>query len=383
MDARQKPPASETDESVHAAWSRIWHSMSPESSLVAWMDWASHLATSPGKQSDLTQLALEQMDRLHDLFKQGLAPDEGKRPSGAAETEGLPDRRFADPAWGRWPFNLIGNAHLMRSQWWEKATSDVWGVDPHHQRLVAFGARQWMEMASPANFPALNPVVIRKSLDEEGANLARGLSHFFEDVARRLSGQRPAGTEDFVVGEQVATTPGKVVLKNDLIELIQYTPTTDKVRPEPILMIPAWIMKYYILDLSPANSLVRHLVDQGYTVFCISWKNPHAEDRDRGMADYLDLGFRPALDKVEAICGGAKIHAAGYCLGGTLLSIAAAAMARDGDRRIASLTLLAAQTDFTEPGELGLLIDESQVALLEAQMAETGYLPAEHMTAAF
>ncbi|ANH06153.1 MULTISPECIES: PHA/PHB synthase family protein [Hyphomicrobiales] len=382
MESRKEEKSSkELDEEAHAAWSRAWSSISPESPLLAWMDWASHLATSPGKRAELSRLALDQLERIQTIIKAGLSQSDDGQSAGALPP--LSDRRFADPSWGQWPFNLFGQSFEMQRRWWGEATRDVWGVDPHHQRLVAFGVEQWMEMLSPSNLAMLNPVVIRKSLDENGANLARGLSNLFDDIARRMANQPPAGTENFVVGKDVAATPGKVVFRNRLIELIQYEPTTEVVHPEPILIVPAWIMKYYILDLSPHNSLIRYLVDQGFTVFCISWKNPDPGDRDMGMAEYLDLGFHAALSTVNTIAAGARVHAAGYCLGGTLLSIAAAAMARDLDDRLASVSLLAAQTDFSEPGELGLLIDESQIALLEAQMAEVGYLHAEQMTAAF
>ncbi|MBX3711062.1 MAG: polyhydroxyalkanoic acid synthase [Lysobacter sp.] len=366
---------------AHMAWAQAWSSISPESSLLAWTDWASHLANSPGKQSELLAFAGALSEQWMSLLKKGLvSPDQE-----AAAPEPLPanDRRFNDPAWDQWPYNLYRSSFLIQSQWWEQATQDVWGVDPQHERLMAFGAKQWLEMVSPTNSALFNPVVLKKTIEEQGANLARGMSNFLDDLRRQLSGEPPAGTENFVVGRDVAVTEGKVVLRNQLIELIQYAPTTEKVHPEPILIIPAWIMKYYVLDLSPHNSLIRYLVAQGHTVFCISWKNPDADDRDLGMDEYLEFGLHAALDAVTSIVPEQGIHAAGYCLGGTLLSIGASAMARDGDTRLVSVSLLAAQTDFSEPGELGLFINQSQVALLEASMAQTGFLSSSQMSGAF
>lgn len=293
-------------------------------------------------------------------------------------------RRFNDPAWEQAPYALWRDYFLLQQQWWNQTAQGMQGVEERDQKVLAFAINQWLEFYSPGNWPMTNPVVLKRTHDEHGANLQRGLEHLKDDFNRLFSGRPPAGTEAFTVGQEVAATPGKVVLRTPLMELIQYTPTTKKVHPEPILIVPAWIMKYYILDLSQHNSLIKYLVDQGHTVFCISWVNPGAEHRDMGMDDYLELGFYAALNAVNAIVPNQKVHATGYCLGGTLLSIAAATMTRDGaGDTLASLSMLAAQTDFSEPGELSLYISEKQLDMLDVQMQQKGYLSGEQMATAF
>ncbi len=387
-DAPMPTIAQRIDRQVRAALARCTASISPASLETAWTDWATHLAVSPGKRLELMHLGLRQWQALTDYAARCALPGAAVNDGGYAPPRGCVaprpgDRRFREPEWERWPFNVMQQAFLMTERWWDEATHGVEGVEKHHADITGFAARQWLDMWSPGNQLLTNPVVLKQTIKQAGANLWRGWLNALDDLDRLVIGAPPAGAEEYVVGRNVAVTPGKVVMKNRLAELIQYTPTTDKVRPEPILIVPAWIMKYYILDLSPHNSLIRYLVEQGHTVFCISWKNPDAGDRDLGMEDYLRLGVMDALDAVGAIVPKQKVHAVGYCLGGTLLSIAAAAMVRDGDHRLASMTLFAAQTDFTEPGELGLFIDESEVSLLEAQMSQTGYLAAQQMAGAF
>lgn len=272
---------------------------------------------------------------------------------------------------------------MLNQQWWHNATTDIDGLSTKSENVISFIARQMLDKWAPSNFPLLNPEITRETFSTFGSNLVQGEKNLIDDADRLITGKPAAGIEDFVIGKNLAVTPGKVVYQNHLIELIQYSPTTDKVFAEPILIVPAWIMKYYILDLSVENSLVKYLVDKGHTVFMVSWRNPGSEDRELRLEDYRRMGPMAALDAISSIIPDQKIHATGYCLGGTLLSIAAAAMARDGDDRLASMSTLATQVDFTEAGELTLFIGESEVAFLEDMMNEQGYLDGYQMAGAF
>jgi polyhydroxyalkanoate synthase len=368
------------DRSLHAAVARFTGGLSPAALSEAYLDWATHLANAPGKRLQLTEKAMRKATRFARYAYQYAI--EGRTSQKCIEP--LPqDHRFVSDAWQKWPYILIYQAFLLQQQWWHNATAGVRGVSQRHEAMVEFGARQILDIFAPSNFSLTNPEIFRRTLSTGGLNLVGGFQNLLEDWDRAVSGRGPVGSENFVVGRDVAITPGKVVYRNRLIELIQYAPATTNVRPEPILIVPAWIMKYYILDLSPRNSLVKYLTAQGFTVFMISWKNPGPEDRNLGLEDYRTDGVMCALDVMQAIVPDRKIHAVGYCLGGTLLSIAAAAMARDGDHRLATLTLFAAQTDFTEAGELMLFIDPSQIAFVEDMMWEQGYLDSRQMAGAF
>ncbi|WP_368411561.1 PHA/PHB synthase family protein [Amphritea sp. 1_MG-2023] len=370
------------DKSVNAMISRFTGGLSPSGLADAYTDWAVHLATAPGKQTQLIEKALKKAVRLANYAgccASGIVPDVS-----SPCIDPLPqDKRFSGEAWQRWPYNLLYQSFLLNQQWWFNATTGVRGVTQQHENVVEFASRQVLDLFSPSNYLLTNPELLEQTQKERGQNLQRGMQNFIEDWQRTINGQKPAGSEAFQVGKNLAVTPGKVVYRNRLIELIQYAPVTDKVHPEPILIVPAWIMKYYILDLSPEKSLVKYLTEQGFTVFMVSWKNPDIEDRDLGMDDYRRLGIMSSLDTIETITGGEKVHGVGYCLGGTLLSIAAATMARDGDERLKSLSMLAAQTDFTEAGELMLFINESQVTFLEDMMWEQGFLDTKQMAGAF
>ncbi|HMF35350.1 MAG TPA: alpha/beta fold hydrolase [Isosphaeraceae bacterium] len=377
--AQELDTAADLDRFVRSRIGRLSFGLSPAGLQLAYLDWLMHFVSSPGKQQDLVRKWLRKTLRLS-LY----AARASVLPDTPPVVEPLPqDQRFASPAWSQWPFNLYYQSFLLFQQWAQNVTTGVRGVSTHDEQVVSFVGRQFLDMFAPTNFIATNPEVLGATCVQGGANLVRGAVNFVEDWWRAVLGLKPAGTEAFGVGKRVAVTPGKVIYRNRLIELIQYAPTTQDVQAEPVLIVPAWIMKYYILDLSPQNSLVKYLVDHGHTVFMISWKNPGPEDRDLGMDDYRTLGVMEALKAVATIVPGRKVHGVGYCVGGTILAITAAAMARDRDERLRSMTLFAAETDFTEPGELALFIDETEVTFLEDVMWDQGFLDFRQMGGAF
>ena len=374
------PSSQDFDREFRAQVAQMTAGLAPTAFTSAWADWAMHMALAPAKRSELRQEALV---RAQDTWAFALRALTGTPLSPGEGLDGDADKRFAGEAWTQFPFNVYARAYQNNVALMKDAVRDVGGVTDYHAQLIEFAVRLLLDASSPSNYLASNPELLTLTQSEQGQNLVRGLQHVIEDAKRTVDGAAPAGTEAFEVGKNVAVTPGKVVFRNDLIELIQYSPSTKTTYAEPLLIVPAWIMKYYILDLSERNSMVKYLVDQGHTVFMMSWKNPNESDRNIGMDDYLEQGFRAALDAVTAIVPQRKVHAVGYCIGGTLLAIGAAALARERDDRLASVTMFAAQTDFSEPGELAFFINPSQLALLEATMHRKGVLESRQMGGAF
>lgn len=376
------------DDRVRAALSATTMGLSPVALGLASADWLMHLATSPGKQMTLAQRALQ-------LTQQ--AAQASLQPSGES------DARFKDAAWQQWPYNALKEGFKASDSWWREA-AQVEGMTRHHRQLIDFFARQWMDALAPSNWAATNPEVLAKAKETGGESLKKGLELYLQDQQATEKAKAETTADaleplEYAVGKDVACTPGKVVFRNHLIELIQYTPSTDKVLPEPVLIVPSCIMKYYILDLSPHNSMVKYLVGQGHTVFIVSWRNPDASDRELKMQDYLSTGVLEAMAAVKSRTGASSIHTMGYCLGGTFLAIAAAALGRIQRKQtltakeqalipvdmpnLSSVMLLAAQTDFSEPGELGVFIDEEQLANLRQSMNERGYLSGKQMGGSF
>ncbi|MEJ8837307.1 PHA/PHB synthase family protein [Ramlibacter sp. AN1133] len=379
MNGTYTPRPDPLDLPLKTALVKMANGISPASVALAHVDWLTHLAVLPSKQAALSTSALiKAASWLNYVARSTWKPDTPHCVEPPPD-----DKRFTHAEWQLPPYNALAQAFLLTQQWWGEATTDIRGVSRHHEEVAAFTVRQWLDMLSPSNSPVLNPQVLRETARKGGMNFMHGFANWWRDALAVSAGGPPRGVEAFRPGEAVALTPGKVVHRNGLVELLQYEPTTAKVRKEPVLIVPSWIMKYYILDLTPQDSLVKYLVDQGHTVFIVSWRNPDAADRDIGLDDYLDAGVLDTVAAVQRLCPGTTIHAAGYCLGGTLLAMGAAVFGARKEHPLKTVNIIAGQVDFQDPGELGLFMDESQVAFLEDLMAESGYLDGRRMAGAF
>jgi polyhydroxyalkanoate synthase subunit PhaC len=296
------------------------------------------------------------------------------------------DKRFADPEWSSNQFyDFLKQAYLLSTRWAKQLVADAADLDPHTRLKAEFYVRQITNAASPSNFVLTNPELLRETVLSNADNLVRGMRMLAEDIETGGGDLkiRQSDASMFAIGRNLATTPGKVIFQNELMQLIQYTPSTPMVLKRPLLIVPPWINKFYVLDLTPEKSFVKWCVDQGITVFCISWVNPDAHLAKKSFEDYVHQGPLAALDAIKLAIGEDKVHTVGYCVGGTLLAIALAVMAARHDERVASATLFASQVDFTHAGDLKVFVDEEQISALERKMAERGYLEGKTMATVF
>jgi poly[(R)-3-hydroxyalkanoate] polymerase subunit PhaC len=306
-------------------------------------------------------------------------------PAAPVTTPAPGDKRFNDPEWTQNQFfDFLKQAYLLTAQWADKLV-DATDLNPHTKQKAEFYMRQITNALAPTNFVLTNPELLRETLASNADNLVRGMHMLAEDIERGGGHLRVRQSDSsmFEVGRNLAITPGKVIFQNELMQLIQYAPSTETVLKRPLLIVPPWINKYYVLDLTPDKSFIKWCVDQGLTVFCISWANPDAHLAQKTFEDYVRQGPLAALDAIKQATGEDRVHAIGYCVGGTLLAVTLAAMAAWHDKRIASATLFAAQVDFTYSGDLKVFVDEEQVAALEHRMAERGFLDSRSMAMVF
>jgi polyhydroxyalkanoate synthase subunit PhaC len=320
-----------------------------------------------------------------DLWASGVRRLAGE-PTAPVATPAAGDKRFSDPEWSQNQFfDFLKQAYLLTAQWADKLVANAADLSPHTRQKAEFYVRQITNALAPTNFVLTNPELLRETLTSNADNLVRGMHMLAEDIERGGGHLkiRQSDSSMFEVGRNLAVTPGKVIYQNELMQLIQYAPSTETVLKRPLLIVPPWINKFYVLDLTPEKSFIKWCVDRGLTVFCISWVNPDERLAQKTFDDYVRQGPFEALDAIKQVTGEDKVHAIGYCVGGTLLAITLAAMAARGDERIASATLFAAQVDFTYAGDLKVFVDEEQVSALEKRMAERGYLDSRSMATVF
>ena len=317
------------------------------------------------------------VDAQHTLAKGKLA---------APENSGPTDRRFSNPLWDTHPyFNYIKQQYLINSEALTNAIADVTHLDKVEKNRLNYFARQIIDMMSPTNFLATNPDALEKAIETEGQSLVQGLENLISDLEANKGEMvvRLADETAFELGENIATTPGKIVFRNRMMELVQYTPTTEQVYKTPIIIYPPWINKFYILDLKPQNSLVRWLVEQGHTVFVVSWINPDASYRDIGMEDYIKDGYLAAIREVKEITGETQVNAVGYCIAGTTLALTLSLLKQQGDKSIKSATFFTALTDFDDQGEFTPFLTNDFIDGIEAEIEDKGVLPSVIMARTF
>jgi polyhydroxyalkanoate synthase len=340
------------------------------------------MLADPGR---LVQAQAQFWQQMGELWQHGLRKAAGQEAAPLVEPDEA-DKRFKDEAWSEeLLFDYVKQSYLLASRWVQGTVAEVDGLDPKTKEKVEFYTRQFVDALSPTNFALTNPAVLRRAAETKGESLVKGLERLLDDLERGKGDLRISMTKEdaFTVGENLALSPGKVIFQNELMQLIQYAPSTEQVYRRPLLVVPPWINKFYILDLKPKNSFIKHAVDQGFTVFVISWANPGPELAHKTFEHYLEDGPLAALDAIERAIGEAEVTVLGYCLGGTLTACLLAWLAARNDARVKAATFLTTMTDFSEPGELSVFIDDEQLDLIERHMREKGYLEARHMQKVF
>ena len=348
----------------------------------AFLDMTQQMMANPGKLVE-AQMALWR--GYVDLWSTSAAAFFGQQVEPVVEPE-HGDRRFKHDDWQEnFLFNFVKQSYLLTARWFQNTAGDLDGLDPKSKRKIEFYTRQFVDALAPTNFPITNPEVLRATVESGGENLLKGLSNLLDDLARGKGklNIRMTDLNAFELGQNVACTPGKVVYQTDLMQLIHYQPTTETVYRRPLMVIPPWINKFYILDLRPKNSFIKWWVDQGFSVFVLSWVNPDERLAEKNFEDYLQEGPLAALDAIEQATGEREVNALGYCLGGTLLACAMAYLAAKKDTRIQSATYMTTMLDFEQPGELEVFIDEEQINSLEKRMERRGYLDGSEMATTF
>ena len=348
----------------------------------AFMEMTARMMADPAR---LAEAQVNLWNSYMELWQQTANRMMGQEAEAIAEPE-ADDRRFMDDAWSENPvFDYIKQSYLLTSRWMINTVRETDGLEDETARKVDFYTRQFMDAMAPTNFAITNPEVLRETAETKGQNLVKGLSNLLDDLEKGKGQLRIKHVDEdaFELGKNIATSPGKVVFQNDLLQLIQFSPSTDKVRKTPLMIVPPWINKYYILDLREKNSFIKWAVDQGNTVFVVSWVNPDEKLAEKTFEDYMLEGPLAAIGAACDATGSDQVNIIGYCIGGTMTATALAYMSEKGDDRVASATFFTTLVDFEEPGELGVFIDEEQLASLEEKMGERGYLEGSEMATTF